>query len=488
MATFPEEILDDNEHRGARLVALALLADAAAQRERLGRSGDKDALHDFRVAIRRLRSWLRAQSDVLADAAPKKVHKRLRRVAQATNHSRDAEVFAEWIAQVRASLTPRQRSGARWLLKRLARVRDRADKEVSTEVERDFERVREYLEERLPVYHVAHHVDDGARLATFAGEMSALVRSHTAALRRRLDVVRSPSDDESAHRARIAGKRVRYLLEPIVPHVASGAETIDRLKRLQDALGDFHDTHVWLSSLRAAIEEAAVEEGRELSKSARLNPPTDAPRKRSAATDPRPGLIALADLVRARAQSTFELIRDDWVGGAATPLFDGIEQVVSTLDTRARSGVEIERKFLLRAMPHELPPATVKEIEQGYLPGKHLIERLRRVAADDGTHWYRTVKIGAGLVRTEMEDPCSEELFDSMWPGTDGKRLTKRRHVVPEGALNWEIDEFTDRTLVVAEVELPSADVVPEIPVWLEQYVVREVTHEAEYVNFNLAR
>jgi CHAD domain-containing protein len=39
----------------------------------------------------------------------------------------------------------------------------------------------------------------------------------------------------NAHRARIAGKRVRYLLEPIVPHVAGGAESLDRLKQLQDA-------------------------------------------------------------------------------------------------------------------------------------------------------------------------------------------------------------------------------------------------------------
>ena len=488
MASFPDEILDDNEHRGARVVALALLADAAAQRERLGRADDAEALHDFRVAVRRLRSWLRAQSSVLGDAAPKKVHKWLRRVARATNHSRDAEVFAAWITEARPSLNPRQRAGARWLLKRLARLRASADTEVAGEVERDFERARELLEERLPVYRVAHHVDDGARLASFAGEMSSLIRSHTAALRRRLDAVRNPADDEAAHRARIAGKRVRYLLEPIVPHVAGGAESLDRLKQLQDALGDFHDAHVWLASLRDAIEEAAAEEGRELSKTARLTPPAGAVSRRAANMDPRPGLVAIAEQVRERARSTFETIRRDWGGGAAAPLFDAIEQVVAALDTRARSGVEIERKYLLSDFPGELPEADVKAIEQGYLPGKHLIERLRRVADGGATRWFRTVKIGAGLVRTELEEPCSAELFDAMWPGTEGKRLTKRRHVVRHGDLAWEIDEFTDRDLVIAEVELPSADVVPEIPEWLAPYVVREVTGEPEYVNANLAQ
>ena len=38
------------------------------------------------------------------------------------------------------------------------------------------------------------------------------------------------------------------------------------------------------------------------------------------------------------------------------------------------------------------------------------------------------------------------------------------------------MDEFTDRDLVIAEVELPSEDVRPKIPRWLAPYVVREVT------------
>ncbi len=52
----------------------------------------------------------------------------------------------------------------------------------------------------------------------------------------------------------------------------------------------------------------------------------------------------------------------------------------------------------------------------------------------------------------------------------------------------WEIDEFTDRELVLAEVELPAPDMVPEPPEWLGPYVVRDVTDEPEYLNANLAR
>jgi CYTH domain-containing protein len=51
----------------------------------------------------------------------------------------------------------------------------------------------------------------------------------------------------------------------------------------------------------------------------------------------------------------------------------------------------------------------------------------------------------------------------------------------------WEIDEFTDRDLVLAEVELPSEGVVPVPPDWLQPYIVSEVTEDPAYLNITLA-
>ena len=88
----------------------------------------------------------------------------------------------------------------------------------------------------------------------------------------------------------------------------------------------------------------------------------------------------------------------------------------------------------------------------------------------------------------EVEEACTAELFDALWPLTAGRRLTKRRHVVADGALTWEIDDFTDRDLVLAEIELVSEDQPVRVPDWLAPYVAREVTGEDAYVNSNLAR
>jgi len=507
VARFPDTLLDEGEDRGVRLVALALLADAAAQRERLTQPDDPEALHDFRVAVRRLRSWLRLHEGALGKSAPRRAQKLLARLASATNHSRDTEVFVQWLEEEKATLNDRQKVGANWLLRRLGEEKARADAEVVAEVARDFERAQERLADRLPHYRLRMHVDEGAREATFAAAMAMLVRSQAALLRRRLEGVREVHDDEAAHRARIAGKRLRYLLEPIVPHVAGGSDVLARLKALQDTLGDFHDAHVWQRAVAAALARAEREEARQRAAAASA-PDDDAPASaRAGATDggdgrvaerggkrrshrrtPRLGLLALIEHLQARARSRFDAVRQEWSGPALHPLFDGVEEIAQELDGRARSGVEIERKYLLRGMPPAMPPARIREIDQGYLPGSRLIERVRRVRDGEAERFYRTVKLGAGLVRTEVEEECTRDLFDALWPLTEGRRVRKRRHVVEDGSWRWELDEFTDRALVLAEIELPSADLTSESPAWLLSVMEREVTDDPAYVNANLAR
>jgi CYTH domain-containing protein len=151
--------------------------------------------------------------------------------------------------------------------------------------------------------------------------------------------------------------------------------------------------------------------------------------------------------------------------------------------------VEIERKYLLSILPRFPRPADVLEVDQGYLPGEKLVERLRRQQSRDGTvRYFRTVKVGSGVERMEIEDETDRKTFDHLWQLTEGRRLRKRRYVVPEGDDTWEIDEFLDRPLVLAELELERADEKVKIPGWLEQVLVREVTDEKEYTNRSLAR
>jgi CYTH domain-containing protein len=151
--------------------------------------------------------------------------------------------------------------------------------------------------------------------------------------------------------------------------------------------------------------------------------------------------------------------------------------------------VEIERKYLLRELPRMPRPSAVLEIDQGYVPGIKVLERVRRERSDTGAvRYFRTMKTGKGVVRTELEDETDERLFQHLWPLTVGKRVRKRRYVIANGNDTWEIDEFLDRPLVLAELELEKEDSPVTIPDWLRPVLVREVTSEVGYMNRSLAR
>ena len=150
---------------------------------------------------------------------------------------------------------------------------------------------------------------------------------------------------------------------------------------------------------------------------------------------------------------------------------------------------EIERKYLLRRLPDRAREAPSLEIDQGYLPGTRINERIRRSRSPEGTRYYRTVKYGSGIKRTEVEEETTELFFTTVWPLTRGCRIHKRRYVVETLGGTWEIDEFLDREgLVVAEIELEREDQSVEPPDWLAAVIEREVTDEPAYSNHALAR
>jgi CHAD domain-containing protein/CYTH domain-containing protein len=484
VATFPPSILETTEHRGIRSIALAMVADAERELHRLSTAPDDEALHDFRVAVRRLRSWLRAHRETIGRSAPRSALRELRRVARQTNGRRDAEVFHAWLSGALPTATRRDRPGLQWLL---AAVGDdiRAGAAQEGDVTADFTSAAESLRERLPLFTVTHHLDDGAREVPFAAAHAAVVRAHASTLERRLERVHGDEDVTTIHRARIAGKRLRYILEPVAPHLEGGAAVITLLKGMQDALGALNDIHVWRADLRKRFEHASAEEARRLAEFSVDDPAPRARRRR----DLRPGLMAVADRLIADLQAR----QHEWMSGWSLSLredfFGAVEHLAVALEQHGIGDIEIERKYLLAALPSPLPEGgEAWEIEQGYLPGERLVERLRHVRSPEGERWYRTVKSGTGVSRIELEEATTREVFEAMWPLTLGKRVTKRRHRIPVGPLLWELDEFTDRDLVLAEVELRQSDQAVEIPPWLAPLVIRDVTGEAEYVNANLAR
>jgi CYTH domain-containing protein len=149
---------------------------------------------------------------------------------------------------------------------------------------------------------------------------------------------------------------------------------------------------------------------------------------------------------------------------------------------------EIERKYLLRALPEGVDAHAAVEIDQGYIPGEKVRERVRRVAAGALVRYVRTIKVGGGMNRFEFEEEATEEFFATVWPLTQGHRLRKRRYRVPGATGVWEVDEFLDRELILAEIELEAEDQPVEIPPEIAAVMDREVTDEPAFSNYKLSR
>jgi len=483
---FPRNLLDRPAEETARLIALGFLDHAALARKRL-RKREPEALHDLRVGVRRLRTGLRCFRRELGRSISRKTRRQLQRLAGASGASRDLEVHLEWVKDQLDPAGARQRAGVTWLVERLERRKRRADKRLDRTIARIWPSLRPRLKKELRTYRLTVRVDKIARGHTAAPALGRQILQLSGELETRLSAIRSIGQRDAAHAARIQVKRLRYMLEPL-EHQAEGiGAVVRRLKTLQDLLGDLHDAQSFMANLARLRERAADQHlKRQRKRRGWRTEPLKSGEMQD--DDPRPGLLALHQVLVDRSQVAYRQLEEQWLKGAAEPFFALVTELGQSMVNDDRDNLEIERKYLLRSIPPAARVAPALHIEQGYLPGDRIAERVRRISADGEEHRYRTIKGGTGISRVEVEEEVPVALYEHLWPLTEGRRVFKRRHKVNDGALVWEIDDFSDRDLVLAEVELPSEETPVDPPEWLKPYVVREVTGEDEYANSNLAK
>lgn len=146
--------------------------------------------------------------------------------------------------------------------------------------------------------------------------------------------------------------------------------------------------------------------------------------------------------------------------------------------------MEIERKFLLDALPAAIDAHENTRIAQGYVAITDDTEVRIRARGDDR---LLTVKGGRGLVRHETTVELTTEAFDDIWQLTDGRRITKRRWVLDHDDLQIEVDVFDGdlEGLRIAEVEFETEQASEAFtpPGWFG----REVTDDERYRNAALA-
>lgn len=370
-----DQLLEMPADEGCRRVALALLEATVAAQVRLDDAEDRTALHDFRVALRRLRTWIRAYDEFLHRAIRKRHRRRLRRLSRAAGALRDGEVHVAWLHDVDESLRSRERVGGEWLLRRMTEQQTEAQTTFHALLSDDFSKTVDALTSRLAVYERRVDIRDSAPPPSFASTAAALLVTEARALAERLASIHSIQDQAVAHAARLAGKRLRYLLEPVADAVTGGPGLVKRLRHLQDTIGEMHDVHVMAEEVIEAAERAGAEQARRVA-TALLEGSAAAgdEHRREQLRDARPGLLAIAAQLRTRGESAFSELQHQWLGDHATDLTAEAQRIAADLlglatpltrpamadtvldDAAPGHGAREKRTPKADAPPHHAPP------------------------------------------------------------------------------------------------------------------------------------
>ncbi len=316
-----------------RHVAAALLMDAGKACDRLGVPDDVEALHDFRVAVRRLRSFIGAYRSHFPKAVANRIRKRLKRLITMTNAGRDEEVHARWLEAELANtgLSKSCRTGFLLTLGELSTAHAGADPGLAQSVRSEFSDVKAKLEKRLSEPRQEIRVDANGDVVTFAEATGSIIFQKANDLRAGLAAVHTAGDRKEAHRARLAGKRLRYVLEQIRSLVTGGRAATGKLKELQDLLGNLRDLQNLEQRIDGMMESAAVGWSHRVADAARGEGSlTEAKRGNEGLDDCRSLGSALAHIRKAELR-LFRKLERKWLGSGASDFFKRMDRIAQQL-------------------------------------------------------------------------------------------------------------------------------------------------------------
>jgi CHAD domain-containing protein len=210
---------------------------------------DPEAVHQARVATRRLRSTLRALLAVLEPGWTDQLRAELKWLAGLLGAVRDTDVLlAELRGQVATLALQDAEPGTR-LLRTLER--QRASARVTLLAAMAQPRYAALLDELVAAAQAPKVLPAAAQPAVEV--LPRLVAKPWKRLRRTVRDLPAQPSDADLHQVRIRAKRARYAAEAVVPVFGGQADKFaDALADLQDVLGDQHDAVVAEEWLRQA--------------------------------------------------------------------------------------------------------------------------------------------------------------------------------------------------------------------------------------------
>ncbi|HEY6423069.1 MAG TPA: CYTH and CHAD domain-containing protein [Pseudonocardiaceae bacterium] len=248
-------------------VVLAYLATQAQRLRRydpLVQRDAPDAVHQMRVAARRMRSALRAFGRVLDRDRTRGLVAELKWVAGALGGARDTEVMADRFASLLTEVPDELKMGPVQAALTRSFARRAADARGVALAALDSDRYLA-LHDRIDALLADPPLTARASRKAKHELPNSVRRAYRRMESRMTDAKRRPAGDQrdrALHETRKAAKRLRYATEAVRPTLGKPAARLrKRLKSVQDILGEHQDAVVSRPALREFATQAHLEGG-----------------------------------------------------------------------------------------------------------------------------------------------------------------------------------------------------------------------------------
>ena len=245
----PEKLLPNASAHDVVRYTLAESVAALLHHDPLVRTGrDPEAVHQARVATRKLRSNLRTFAPLLDEDWTEPLRAELGWLAGGLGAVRDKEVLLMRLRESAKSLPASDERSASSLLHLLELEIDDLRGKLMADL--DSPRYIDLLERLVEAAHAPATVIDAGQPAT---TLPALATKPWRQLRSAVGRLQEAPPDSDLHRIRILAKRARYAAEAVAPAVGPDAASFGRAAaKLQTILGEHQDSVTAQGWLRAA--------------------------------------------------------------------------------------------------------------------------------------------------------------------------------------------------------------------------------------------
>ena len=227
---------------------------------------DPDAIHDLRVATRRLQQVMDLVYPSPHSGEIRKLYRGLKRCRSSLSEIRNYDVLLERVDTVLARKRTARREAWEAIGDYLRELRStRMEKSLRKLAKANLSAIYVRLKECLPSDRETAHAAAGSgsngagpglTSEQFYERISNALKSVWAGLEQEIARSRHEHDAAVLHRTRIAAKRARYLIEVIQAFNVSGSkEALIWLRSLQTQLGDWHDLVVFEETVIGMIAD-----------------------------------------------------------------------------------------------------------------------------------------------------------------------------------------------------------------------------------------